>query len=129
VQAQGSGIAVQLDESTGLLTSVSATDGSWSMALTQQLMYYVSSVGEEGSTSAGQTPPAGQTTPGTAARCDPLTGLTGAGQCTAVLEGPRVHVAVREEDSPGQTSGAYIFRPAAEFPVSQRGIVTLPCAE
>jgi hypothetical protein len=110
VQAQGSGIVVELDESTGLLTSVAATDGSWSMALTQQLMYYVSSVGEEGST-AGQT--------AAAARCDPLTGMTGAGQCSAVLEGPRVHVAAREEESPGQTSGAYIFRPAAEFPVSQ----------
>lgn len=89
-------LSLALHAVTGRLLTVSADDGSWSMQLSQELMWYRSSNGDE----QGGT---GADADGTTAAA----GKAGAGKRAA-----------RGGGNGGQSSGAYIFRPAGGTPVS-----------
>jgi len=108
---------------------VSAADASWSMALTQELMWDKSSTGEDPEQDKASRPEQlgrGRGSSGDGIHCDGVadgreipTGLdkggtsrtssTGAGGCSS-NDGRLL--------SSSQSSGAYIFRPAASAPVS-----------
>lgn len=129
---------VTLHAVTGRLVAVSAADGSWGMSFSQELMLYKSSTGDESNTAAAAA--AGITARQTAMQGSRSSGSRQGGAAGRQVQQGRdcqlkaaaaVGRAVRgvevgcggddDEGEPdgGQSSGAYIFRPAGDSPVSR----------
>lgn len=118
---------------TGRLVAVSAADGSWAMSFSQELMLYKSSTGDESNTAAAAGNTARQTAmQGNRSSGSRQGGTTGRqvqqGDCQVraaaagrAVRGVEVGCGGGDEGESdgGQSSGAYIFRPAGDSPVSR----------
>jgi len=120
---------VTVDVVSGRLVAVSAADGSWAMALTQEMMWYKSSTGGEedplkdGPARAQQS---GRRQVSRGRRCDHCDGADSSGSPAGCMGGTSSTAAGAVGCSSrdgrllrgSQSSGAYIFRPATTAPVS-----------
>jgi hypothetical protein len=109
---------VTLHEVTGRLVGVSAADGSWTMGWTQELMWYKSSTGDQPEPTADH-----QTLSSSSSRemhkhpDQPRRPKCSSKPARSVGSG--IGCGGDGEPDGGQSSGAYIFRPAGDAAVSQ----------